>query len=60
MLIGKTLKLPKEELEKLEYAALCHDIGKIGIPDYILHKDGKLTYEEFEIIKKHHEKFMGK
>jgi|GEM_PF-735609 len=55
MLIGKTLKLSKGELEKLEYAALFHDIGKIGIPDYILHKNGKLTDTEFEIIKKHPE-----
>ena len=56
MLIGKMLKLSLEELKILEYAALFHDIGKIGIPDYILLKNGKLTDEEFEIIKKHPEK----
>lgn len=55
MLLGTTLDLPEKELADLEYAALFHDIGKIGIPDYILHKTGKLTDEEFEIIKKHPE-----
>lgn len=34
-------------------ASRLHDVGKVGIPDYILLKPGKLTYEEFEIIKKH-------
>ena len=55
MLLGKTLDLPEEKLGNLEYAALFHDIGKIGIPDYILLKNSKLTDEEFEIIKKHPE-----
>lgn len=40
---------------KLEYAALFHDVGKIGIPDSILLKDGKLTENEYEIIKIHPE-----
>lgn len=55
MLLGKTLDLKEKELGNLEYAALFHDIGKIGIPDCILLKNGKLTDEEFEIIKKHPE-----
>lgn len=55
LLIGKKLKLSEEELKKLEYAALFHDIGKIGIPDSILLKNGRLTDEEFEVIKKHPE-----
>jgi len=40
-------------LKILEYAGLFHDIGKIGIPDHILNKNGKLTDEEYEVIKKH-------
>ena len=52
-LIGKTMRLPDEEIEQLEYAALLHDIGKIGIPDSILLKPGKLTPEEFAVMKTH-------
>lgn len=51
--IAKTLGLPDEDLTVLEYAALLHDIGKIGIPSSILNKPGKLTDEEFEVIKSH-------
>ncbi len=39
--------------ETLQISALLHDVGKIGIPDYILSKNGRLTPEEFEEIKKH-------
>ncbi|RLC35097.1 hypothetical protein DRH14_01620 [Candidatus Shapirobacteria bacterium] len=39
--------------EKVHYAGLMHDVGKVGIPDSILHKPGKLTEEEFRIIKEH-------
>ncbi len=55
LLIGKNLGLPDEELKKLEYAALFHDIGKIGIPDSILLKNDRLTDEEFKVIQKHPE-----
>lgn len=41
------------ELEVMEWAGLLHDVGKIGIPEEILSKPGKLTPEEFEIIKGH-------
>lgn len=51
--IGQSLNLPKEQLETLELAALFHDVGKIGIPDYILNKPGRLTDEEFNKIKEH-------
>ncbi|MDD2717135.1 MAG: GAF domain-containing protein [Candidatus Wallbacteria bacterium] len=47
--IGCTL----EELEVIKHTALLHDIGKIGVPEKILMKPGKLTREEFEEIKKH-------
>lgn len=51
--IGKTLKLSSTELQKLHMAALLHDIGKVGIPDYILLKPGKLSPMEFNILKLH-------
>lgn len=42
-----------EKLEQLRYAALLHDIGKIGIPNEIINKPSRLTDEEYEIIKTH-------
>ncbi|MFP3871246.1 MAG: GAF and HD-GYP domain-containing protein, partial [Syntrophobacteria bacterium] len=51
--IGKELHLDHEELELLRYAALLHDQGKIGVPDNVLQKPGRLTDEEFEQIKGH-------
>ena len=42
-----------EEVESIRYASMMHDIGKIGIPDAILRKPGKLTPAEFEVMKKH-------
>lgn len=51
--IGRRFGLNEEQLEQLRYAALLHDIGKIGIPDHILNKHFKLTDEEYAIIKQH-------
>lgn len=51
--IAKELNLSEEEMDNIHFAALLHDIGKIGIPSSIINKKGKLTDEEFEIIKKH-------
>ncbi|WP_018884792.1 HD domain-containing phosphohydrolase [Paenibacillus massiliensis] len=51
--IGKLAGLTDQELDTLRKAALLHDIGKIGIRDTVLLKEGKLTDEEFEIIKQH-------
>ncbi len=53
MLLADKLGWSKEEKDKLERAALLHDLGKIGIPDSILHKKGKLSDEEYDFIKKH-------
>lgn len=51
--IGKKIGLSEKDIECLELAALFHDIGKIGIPDHILHKAGSLDDEEFNKIKSH-------
>ncbi|MCX7745739.1 MAG: DUF3369 domain-containing protein [Clostridia bacterium] len=45
--------LPEEEAEMIRLAAPMHDIGKLAIPDSILNKPGKLTVEEFEVMKSH-------
>ena len=54
-LVALELNLDETELETIVMAASLHDIGKIGVPDHILLKPGKLTGEEFEHIKKHSE-----
>jgi putative nucleotidyltransferase with HDIG domain len=51
--IGRGLSLPPADLEVLRLGALLHDIGKIGVPDDVLRKPGRLTAEEFDIIKQH-------
>jgi putative nucleotidyltransferase with HDIG domain len=51
--IGRQMRLPPERIDRLEQAALLHDIGKIGISSGILDKPGRLTDEEFDIIKSH-------
>jgi putative two-component system response regulator len=53
--IARQLGLPAEDVESILYAAPMHDIGKIGIPDRILLKPGKLDPEEWEIMKRHSE-----
>lgn len=55
VMIAEELKLSGEELERLRYAGLLHDIGKIRIRDHILHKPGRLTDAEFTEMKKHPE-----
>ena len=53
MQIGKEYGLDSIEVDLLKKSALLHDIGKVGIPDMVLLKEGRLTEEEFEEIKKH-------
>lgn len=53
VLIGKQLGISSDDMYALRIGGLFHDIGKIGIPDYILTKKDKLTDEEYEQIKKH-------
>lgn len=52
-LIAAKLGLPDSNVQNIRYAAPMHDVGKIGIPDNILMKPGKLTDEEFDIMKTH-------
>ena len=52
-LIAEELGNEGEELDRIYYIALLHDCGKIGVPDNILGKPGRLNDEEFEVIKSH-------
>ncbi|WP_079911968.1 HD-GYP domain-containing protein [Paenibacillus sp. 32352] len=52
-LIGRWMNLSEPELANLSLAATLHDIGKVKIPDEILNKPGKLTDDEYELVKKH-------
>jgi len=54
-MIGSWMQLDESDLATLTLAATLHDIGKVKIPDEILNKPGKLTDEEFELVKKHTE-----
>ncbi len=52
-LLGNALGLRDVDLQMLQWSALLHDVGKIGIRDAVLKKEGKLTDEEFQHIKEH-------
>ena len=52
-IIARNMGFPDDMVELMEQASLLHDVGKIGISDLILLKPGKLTIEEFEVMKKH-------
>ncbi len=54
-LLARKLKLPAEQCRVIAEAAPLHDLGKIAIPDSILNKPGKLTTEEWEVMKTHSE-----
>jgi HD-GYP domain-containing protein (c-di-GMP phosphodiesterase class II) len=55
MRVGQELGLEENQLQNLEVAALLHDIGKVGIPDSILGKPGRLNPDEYALMKKHPE-----
>ena len=55
-MLGRWLKLDSHNLDVLTCAGLFHDIGKVLIPEEVLNKSGKLTDEEFELIKSHPKK----
>jgi HD-GYP domain-containing protein (c-di-GMP phosphodiesterase class II) len=51
--VASALQLEPHEIERIRVGALLHDIGKIGISDSLLQKQGRLTNEEFDVIKQH-------
>jgi putative nucleotidyltransferase with HDIG domain len=53
--VARELGIREENLQSFRWAALLHDIGKIGVPDHILLKPGPLTNEEWKIMKRHPE-----
>jgi putative nucleotidyltransferase with HDIG domain len=53
VLLARSLGLPDEDILHIRRGALLHDIGKIGVPDNILLKDGPLTEKEWDIMRKH-------
>lgn len=52
-MLAREMGLDEETVEQYHNIALMHDIGKVGIPDSVLNKPGKLTEEEFDLIKSH-------
>ena len=53
LLLGRECGLNQEEMRALELGALLHDIGKIGVPDAVLHKPGELNPEEWLVMRRH-------
>lgn len=51
--LAKEFGLGAEQVKRIEMAGILHDVGKIGVPEAVLHKTGKLTSDEFEQMKKH-------
>lgn len=51
--LARAINLPETEVERIKIGALLHDVGKIGIPENVLKKPGKLNDEEWEIMKQH-------
>ena len=53
ILVGQEMRVPTPRLRAIAAGALLHDVGKIGIPDAVLHKRGPLTTDEHDVIKEH-------
>lgn len=51
--LARAINLPEDEVQRIKLGALLHDVGKIGIPENVLKKPGKLEGEEWEIMKQH-------
>lgn len=52
-LVARRLGMPEDEIERIYIAGVLHDVGKIGVPDAVLHKPGVFTPEETAIMKNH-------
>ena len=52
-IMARTMNMPADLIETISLTSMMHDIGKVGIPDYILLKEGYLTKDEFEIMTEH-------
>jgi putative two-component system response regulator len=53
VLLGRTLGLPPDDLNALHRGGYLHDVGKVGVPDSVLLKPGRLTVEEMELMRRH-------
>ncbi len=53
LLIGQSLIIPDEDIDILRYSAMMHDYGKIGVPEAVLWKNGRLTPEEYACVQTH-------
>jgi hypothetical protein len=53
--IGEEMAFTPAQLEHLRYAALMHDIGKLAVPSSLLNKPGKLTPEEYDVVRRHND-----
>ena len=53
--VARRMGLAASEVETIRLAARVHDLGKVGLPDSILHKEGRLTEEEFALMRRHPE-----
>ena len=53
LVLGRFMGLSDADLSHLQYGTVLHDIGKLGIPEKIIQKPGKLTSEEYEVVKEH-------
>ncbi len=51
--LARAVNLPENEVERIKIGALLHDVGKIGIPENVLKKPGKLDNDEWEVMKQH-------
>jgi len=51
--LARAINLPEAEIERIKLGALLHDVGKIGIPETVLKKEGPLSDEEWKIMKQH-------